>query len=131
MIRPRLPSIKAAVMTMALWEKAAAGGSASGLGMFEDERRVRAAKAEGIGQDRPQAHIVASFPDNGYVRKGRIDIFDVGAFANEAVLHHQQRIDGLVHAGRPLRVAGQRLCGRNWRAPLARPEDLADGLDLF
>ncbi len=42
---------------------------------------------------------------------GRIEFHDIGAFADEAGLHHQQRIDRLMHAGRALAVAGERLGG--------------------
>ena len=55
----------------------------------------------------------------------------MGALADEAVVHHQERIDGLLHAGGAERMAGERLGGRDRRAFLARPEDLADRLDLL
>ena len=55
---------------------------------------------------------------------------DVGAFADETVLHHQKRIDRLLHAGGAERMACQRLGRRNRRALVADAEYLADRLDL-
>ncbi len=50
----------------------------------------------------------------------RIDGLDVGAFADEVALHHQQRVDRFMHAGRALAVAGQRLGGADRRASWRR-----------
>ena len=41
--------------------------------------------------------------------------------ADEAVLHHQKRVDRLLHAGRAQRMAGQRFRGRDRRTLLPAP----------
>jgi hypothetical protein len=65
----------------------------------------------------------------GNVGEGRIEILDIGAFADEAVVHHQERVDRLLHAGGAERVAGQRFGRRDRRDLVA--EHLADRLDLL
>ena len=55
----------------------------------------------------------------GMSAKRGIELFDVGAFADEAVVHHQERIDRFLHAGGTERMAGQGL-GRRDRRALAR-----------
>ena len=66
---------------------------------------------------------VAPLAHDRHVLEIRVELLDVGALADEAVLHHQQAVDRLLHAGRAERVAGQRLRRRDRRAFLARPED--------
>src|SRR3954462_3145243 len=43
------------------------------------------------------------------VDKSGVEILDVGAFADEAVVHHQERVDRLLGAGGAERMPGQRL----------------------
>ena len=42
-----------------------------------------------------------------HVREGGVELLDVGALADEAVVHHQERVDRLVHTRRSLRMPGQ------------------------
>jgi hypothetical protein len=67
----------------------------------------------------------------GMSAKRRIELLDMRALADEAVVHHQQRVDRLLHAGGAQRVAGERLGRRDRRALVGATEDLADGLDLL
>ena len=46
-------------------------------------------------------HVVDPLADDVHVGERRIDFVDMGALADEAVLHHQQRVDRLLHAGAP------------------------------
>ena len=64
----------------------------------------------------PSLHVVAALAHDRHVGEGRIEILDIGALADEAVLHHQQRVDRLLHAGGAERMAGQRLGRRDRRA---------------
>ncbi len=65
-----------------------------------------------------------------HVGELRIELVDIGALADEAVLHHQQAVDRLLRAGGAERMAGQRLRRRDRRAFVAGAEHLADRVDL-
>src|SRR3984893_4475467 len=97
MTRPRLPRINPPL----------SAARASGIDMFQYEAGVGAAEAEGIRQDGTQSHAVAALAHNVHILESRIELLNSRAFANEAVLHHQQRVDCFLHPGGPERMAGQ------------------------
>src|SRR6478672_6092103 len=95
---------------------------------FHHQSRIGAAEAEAVRHYTVKVGIVLPFPRDGHVREFRIELVDVGALADEAVVHHQQGEDGLLDACRPQRMAGERLGRRDRRHVFA--EHLADRLDL-
>ena len=60
---------------------------------------------------------LAAFAQDRETFGARIELLDVGRAGHEAVAHHQQAVDRLVHAGRAERMAGQRLGRRQAAAP--------------
>src|ERR1700710_3046240 len=64
------------------------------------------------------------------MRLRTIECGDVGALADETVVHHQQRIDRFLHAGGAERVSGQRLGGRDRGTLVAGAEHFSDRLDF-
>ena len=97
----------------------------SGVGMFEHKRRIGAAKAEGVRQNGAEFHIVATGAQNRHIGEFRIEFFDIGAFADKAVLHHQQRVNRFLNAGRAQRMAGERFRRGDGRAFIAGAEHFA------
>src|SRR4029450_5682809 len=75
----------------------------------EQQAGVGAAKPEAVRHHGLQAGLVDTLARHRIVADARIDILDVGRGRDEVFLHHQQRIDRLVRAGRTLAVPGQRL----------------------
>src|SRR5688500_7408453 len=103
----------------------------SSVKALEYQRGVGAAEAERVREDMPDLRVVLAGSHDRHVRERRVELFDVGAFADEAIVHHQERVDRFLHAGSPERVAGERLRrGDRW-ALVARAEHRADGLDLL
>ena len=84
--------------------------------MLEDEGCVGAAEAEAVGQDGAELRAVPPLPDDRHIGESGIDRLDVGALADEAVVHHQQREDRLDRAGGTLGVPRQALRCSNGRA---------------
>ena len=78
-----------------------------------------------------EALVVQPFAHDRHVFESRIEFVDIGAFADEAVVHHQEAVDRLLRAGCAERMAGQRLGGRDRRAFVSRAEHLSDRLDLL
>src|ERR1700761_8971442 len=111
MIRPRLPAIIC---------------DTSRVRVLEYDAGIGAAEAEGIRQHAAESYVVAPLAQDRHVGEGRIEILDIGALADEAIVHHQERIDRLVNAGRALRVSGKRLGGRDRRALVAGAENLTN-----
>src|SRR5215813_348935 len=95
---------------------------------LEDQRGVGAAEAEGVRQDRADLGVVDALAHDRHVGEHRIKFRDMGALADEAVIHHQQRVDRLLHAGGAERMAGQRLGRGDRRTFLAGAEHLTDCL---
>src|ERR1700749_2358088 len=107
MTRPRLPAIRPERVC----------GSVPVPGVFwsmlvqllENQAGIGAAEAEAVRQGGVDRRIVDALAyDVGAFHRG-IELLDIGAFADEAVLHHQQRINRLMHSGGALAVAGERL----------------------
>src|SRR6516162_9165956 len=94
--------------------------AASRLRTLEHHARVGPTKPERIRQHATEGHVVPPLAHNRHVREGRIHGLDVGALADEAVLHHQQRVDCFLHPGSPERMACERLGRRDWRAIVAK-----------
>ena len=67
---------------------------------------------------------VVAFAQDRHALELGVEVFDVGAFGGEAVLHHQQAVDGFLGAGGPEGVARQRLGRGDHRHVVA--EDIAD-----
>src|ERR671912_1096209 len=82
----------------------------------EDEGGVRAAEAEGIRQDRIDPGVVDALAHDVHVGEGRVDLLDMSALADEAVVHHQQRVDRLLHPRRAQGVAREGFGRRDRRA---------------
>src|SRR5215210_9360248 len=97
---------------------------------LEHQRGVGTAEAERVRKHCSEFRIVDAFAHDRHIREYRIEFGDVGAFADESILHHQKRIDRLLYAGGAQRMAGQRFGCRNRRALVAGPEYLADRLDF-
>src|SRR5437016_3059320 len=83
---------------------------------FEHDRGVGAAEAERVRQYAAEPHMVAPLARDRHVGERRIETLDMGALADEAIVHHQQRVDRLMRAGGAERMAGERLGGRDRRA---------------
>ena len=79
----------------------------SALEILEDQRGVCASETEAVGHDCIEADAVASLTDDALSFCGRAQLLDVGGRADEIVLHHQQRVDRLLDAGRSEGVAGR------------------------
>src|SRR5215207_9254229 len=103
----------------------------SSVKALEHQRSVGAAEAERVREDMPDLHVVLAGSHDRHVGERRIELFDVGAFADEAIVHHQERVDRFLHAGSAEGVAGERLRRGDRRALVAGAEHRADGLDLL
>src|SRR5215475_13077441 len=101
----------------------------SSIQALEHNRGVGAAEPERIRQHAAELHVVAPLAQDRHVGESRIERLDMGAFAEEAVVHHEQAVDRLLRAGGAERMPRQRFGRRNRRALV--PEHLADGLDLL
>src|SRR5690242_13714246 len=95
---------------------------------LKDQRGVGTAETEAVGERRVDTGIIHALAHDIRIGDGGIDFFDIGAFADEPGLHHQERVDRFMHAGRTLAVAGERLGGADGRH--FRAEHLANGVDL-
>src|SRR6202521_2819466 len=116
MMRPRLPCNSPAIGWLRLQP-------------FEHERGVGASEAEAVRQDASERHVVLARAHDRHVGERRSPLLDVAALAYEAVVHHQKRIDRLLHPGGAERMASERLGGGDWRAlvaeyPAQRPDFL-------
>src|SRR5262249_8817445 len=150
MISPRFPCIRACInppvqlLSMILSEnryplfgimlyaslpRAPPPSSSSRFQPLEHHRRVGAAEAERVRQHAAERDVVAPLAHDRHVGECRIERLDVRALADEAVVHHQERIDRLLRAGGAERMAGERFGGRDRRHLGA--EHLADRLDLL
>src|SRR5262249_22086013 len=71
---------------------------ALGIESPEHDAGVGPAEAERVRQHRVELHIVAPLAHDRNIVEGGIEVLDIGALADEAVVHHQQRIDRFLHA---------------------------------
>src|SRR5262245_41022920 len=115
MMRPRLPCMIPVIALSVI--------------ALEYERGVGATEAEGIGKSRVDLGIVDALAHDRHTFEFRVEFGDMSAFADEALLHHQDRIDRFLHAGCAERMARQRF-GRLNRRDVAA-ENLADGADFL
>ena len=67
---------------------------------MEDQGGVGAAKAETIGHHRRQAGMVSPLQRDRYPFRTGVEFGDVGRCADKVPLHHQQRVNSLVHPRR-------------------------------
>src|SRR5262245_23765821 len=88
------------------WNPATAAAT-SCLQPLEHDASVGAAKPERIRQHAAECHVVASLAHNRHIGECRIHGLDVGALADESVLHHQHRVDRLLDACGAKRMAGK------------------------
>src|SRR5665213_814596 len=72
----------------------------SRVDMLEDDRGIGATETERVRQHGAELRVFLALAHDRHVGESRIEGLDVGAFADKAVLHHQQRIDRLLHTGR-------------------------------
>src|SRR3712207_5103975 len=79
----------------------------SGIEAFHDDRGVRTTEAEPIRHDAADPGVVDALADDRHVGEGRVDLLDIGALGDEAVVHHKKRVDRLLHPGRPQRMPGE------------------------
>src|SRR6201987_4687616 len=113
MISPRFPCIRACIdPPVPLYARPAVPSRVQPL---EHHRRIGAAEAERVRQHAAERNIVAPLAHDRHVGEGGIERLDVRALADEAVVHHQERIDRLLRAGGAERMAGQRLGRRDRR----------------
>src|SRR5262249_5856661 len=116
MTSPRFPCIKDCISPpVPLY--APAPTVRSRLQSVKTHRRIGAAEAERVRQHAAERDVVAPLAHDRHIGEGGIEILDVRALADEAVVHHQQRVDRLLRAGGAERMAGQRL-GRGDRRHL-------------
>ncbi|EGE57185.1 hypothetical protein RHECNPAF_470074 [Rhizobium etli CNPAF512] len=115
MTRPRLPCMIPVILLSVM--------------ALEDERGVRPAEAEGVGESDIDLRIVDTLAHDRHAFEFGIELADMGALADETLLHHQQGIDRFLYAGRTERMAGQRFGRLDMRNPGA--EYLADGADFL
>src|SRR5258707_562594 len=73
----------------------------------EHDRRVSAAESERVRQHAAERHTVTTLARDRHVRERWVEVLDVRALANEAVVQHQERIDRLLGAGGAERMAGE------------------------
>lgn len=73
--------------------------------LLKDKDRIRSAETEAVGHHGIQSGVVDATCHDGRPVEVRVKILDVGRGADEIVVEHQQRIDGLMDAGRAQRVA--------------------------
>ena len=66
---------------------------------LEHHARIGAAKAERVRQDAAELRVIDPLPHNRHVCKRRIEPLDMGALADETIVHHEDRVDGLLRAG--------------------------------
>src|SRR5690606_9233809 len=100
--------------------------SPSALITLENQRRIGATKSEGIGKHGIELSIVDALADDRHVCKSWIQFFDMCAFADEIILHHQERINGFLNARRTKRMASQGFGRRNRWASLTGAKNLAN-----
>src|SRR5215204_3247415 len=103
----------------------------SGVETLQHNGGVGAAEPERVRQYVTDAGVVDPLADDRHVGEGGVELLDVGALADEAAVHHQERVDRLLDPGRAERVAGERFRRRDRRAFVAGAEHLADRLDLL
>src|SRR5712671_919008 len=65
---------------------------------LEHHAGVGAAEAERVRQHAAELNVVTALSDDRHVGESRIERVDVRAFADEAVIHHQERVDRLLGA---------------------------------
>src|SRR3546814_11205215 len=116
MIRPRLPAINPAMIP-----------PSPPLLSFETlkgEAGVGATEPETVGHHAVELNVLFHRADDRHALGLGIEVLDVGGGGDEAVVHHQQGIDGLVHTGHALGMPGQRLGGRDpWHVGAEGPPD--------
>src|SRR5215510_5771588 len=127
MTSPRLPTISPLASVMFCAPRHAAQHP-SPFQPLEGENGIRSTEAEAVGNRHVDAGIVDALHHDRRIIDGGIEVVDVRTFADEAVMHHEKRVDRLVHAGRALAVAAQRLGGTDRRD--SPPKHLADRVDL-
>src|SRR5262249_17448820 len=82
---------------------------------FENECGVGADETEAVRHHAVNVDVIHALAHDGHVGNGGIEGLDIGGFADETVVHHQQRVDRLVHAGGAERMAGKGLRGADRR----------------
>src|SRR5215211_7896399 len=103
----------------------------SGVETLQHNGGVGTAEPERVRQYVTEAGIVDPLADDRHIGEGPVELLDVRALADEAVVHHQERVDRLLDPGRAERMAGERFRRRNRGTFVARAEHLADRLDLL
>mmetsp|Transcript_18512 Transcript_18512/g.59481 ORF Transcript_18512/g.59481 Transcript_18512/m.59481 type:complete len:228 (+) Transcript_18512:185-868(+) len=98
--------------------------------LVKDEACVGAAEAERVRHDALHRHLLA-FPQYVHALRLGDELFDVGRLGEEAIAHHEQRVDRLVHAGGAQRVPRQRLRRADVRLVARLGEDGLDGVELL
>src|ERR1700733_11100339 len=100
--RPRLPFISAPFSVIYLSRSGTAREPPcfgySRVVPLEYQRGIGAAEAETVRHGRPDLRVVDALAHDVGVGDGGTDLLDIGALGDEAVAHHQKRVDRLVHA---------------------------------
>src|SRR5215475_5788112 len=94
----------------------------------ENEGGIGATKAETVRHHTVKIDVILAPTRDRHIGEGGVQFIDVGAFADEAIVHHQQSVNRLLHPRGAQRVTCQRFGGGNRRQILAK--NLANGIDL-
>mmetsp|Transcript_111172 Transcript_111172/g.354165 ORF Transcript_111172/g.354165 Transcript_111172/m.354165 type:complete len:435 (-) Transcript_111172:475-1779(-) len=98
--------------------------------LVEDQASVGASEAEGVGHHAMHLALVPLGEDLhalGLVHQ----VLDVGGLREKLLVHHKQRVDGLVHAGGAQGMAGERLGGADEGHVAELCEDALHGTQLL
>src|SRR5690606_32014282 len=76
---------------------------------------IRAAETKAVGHHTVELHAIEPLTYDRDVLERSIELVDICALADEAVIHHEKREDRLLYANCAKRMTGQRLGGRDVR----------------
>src|SRR5438105_12064708 len=102
MMRPRRPAISPS----AIFPSYIFGGRASPVIALEGKGGVGSPETETVRNHHIERHIIATPAHDRNVGEIGIELFDIGAFADETVLHHEDRIDRFLDPGGTQGMAG-------------------------
>src|SRR4051794_37570382 len=110
MIRPRRPAIKPSAIIPPV-----SGARASPVVALEYEGGVGSPESEAVRDHHIKPGIVPALAHDRDIGEFGVELLDIGALADEAVLHHQKAIDGFLDTRRTQGMAGERLGRRDRR----------------
>src|SRR4029453_6607507 len=63
----------------------------------ENQRGIGTAETKAVRHDTVEIYVVLPLARDRYIREGGVEFIDVGTLADKAIVHHQQRVDRLLH----------------------------------